>query len=121
MSTSLAFPSLPRGVAAPDRWCRRALSELADTLPQSRLEVDGPAVLLQVIGEGLVGKRLRPGMSGQVRYTPEAGGRGSALWASCGSSPSYRTSLSGSIQPLYTLSGGLDETVDFCVWPRRCA
>jgi hypothetical protein len=36
----------------------RALLDLAYTLPQRRLEVDRPAVLLEQIGQGLVGQSL---------------------------------------------------------------
>jgi hypothetical protein len=49
--------SLPR-VATLDRWCRRALVDVADTLPQGCLEVDRPAMLAEKIGERLVGKLL---------------------------------------------------------------
>jgi hypothetical protein len=37
--------SLPRNVTPTHRWRRRPLLDLADTLPQRRLEVERPAVL----------------------------------------------------------------------------
>jgi hypothetical protein len=58
MPTSLAFVSLPRSVLAPDRWRRRSFLDVANTLPQRRLEVDWPAVLVQQIGEGFIGEIL---------------------------------------------------------------
>ena len=53
---SLALVSLPRSDRAPGR--RRTLLDLADTLPQRRLEVDWAAVFAQQIGEGLISELL---------------------------------------------------------------
>jgi hypothetical protein len=66
MPTSLAFVSLPRSVSARDRWRRGSFLDVADTLPQRRLEVDRPAVLVQQIGDGFIGELPR-GPCGTMR------------------------------------------------------
>jgi hypothetical protein len=55
-TTAPAVPKVSFVTRVADLGCGSALD--ADTLPQRRLEVDRPAVLLEQIGEGLVSELL---------------------------------------------------------------